>query len=147
MVYLIHNLKHGQQFLQIQTARLRAWQIFAKILCRKRAAIQVVFLRMMVAKATEAVIIIWNTRHQQFFHPSIKKSRVVAIFRSRDSNCKAYNYPNMAGKTHWINISALSGNATLLKEYNFLEWICFPWMKIIPWMNIISLNIISLKLI
>ena len=75
---IIHNLKHAQQFLQIQTARWRAYQILAKILRRKRAAIQVVFLRTMVVKATQTVIIIRNTQHQQVFHPSIKMSRLVA---------------------------------------------------------------------
>ena len=30
------------------------------------------------AKATRTVIIVWNPQHQQFFHPSVEKIRVVA---------------------------------------------------------------------
>ena len=52
----------------------------------------------MVEKATQTAIIIRNPRHQQFFHPSIEKSRVVAILYSRDSNYKAYNYYKWLGK-------------------------------------------------
>ena len=59
---------------------------FSEMLCRKRAAIQVIFLRTMFAKAKWTVIIIRNPRHQQFLHPSIEKSRVVAILYSGDSN-------------------------------------------------------------
>ena len=92
-------MKYAQQFLQIQMACWRVYQILAKILCRKRAAIQVVILRTMVAKVTRTVIIIRNPRHQQFLHPSIEKSRDVAILYSRDSNYKAYNCYKVAGET------------------------------------------------
>ena len=44
----------------------------------------------MVANATQTVNIIRNLRHPQFFHPSMEKSRVVAIYHLRDSNHKAY---------------------------------------------------------
>ena len=92
-------------------------------------------------------IIIRNPRsHQQFLHPSIEKSRVVAILYSRDSNYKAYNYYIVAGETCWLNISAMSGTQRCwmsivssnkyisLNEYIFL------------WINIFSLSVyISLK--
>ena len=107
-------------------------------------------------------------------YSSFMPKRVVAILYSRDSNCKAYNYDKVAGNNFWIDISAMSTNATLLNEYSFLEWtygpeleriymflkwmyslnwynfpegICFHWRKIFPWMNMISLNelISSLK--
>ena len=54
-------------------------------------------LHTMVAKATRTLIIFTNPRQQQFLHPSIEKSRVVAILYSRDSNYKAYNYYKVAG--------------------------------------------------
>ena len=81
--------------------------------------------------ATRTVIIIRNPRHQKFLHPSIEKSRIVVILYSRDSNYKPYNYYKVAGETCWINISAMSGNATLLNKYSFLEWtfsLEFEWI-------------------
>ena len=38
---------------------------------------------------------------------SFNRRKVVAILYSRDSNCKAYNYHNVAGDNFWINISAI----------------------------------------
>ena len=93
----------------------------AKIMCRKRAAIRVVFLRTMVTKATRTVIIIWNPRHQQFFHPLIEKSRVRAILYSRDTNYKAYNYYKVAGGNLLNKYFCYVRNAALLNEYSFLE--------------------------
>ena len=40
------------------------------------------------SKTTRTVIIIRNPRFQQFHHPSIDKSRVIATLYSRDSNYK-----------------------------------------------------------
>ena len=39
----------------------------------------------------------------------------------------------------WKDICSLNEYISL-NGYNFPEWICFPWTKIFPWMNIISLN-------
>ena len=61
----IHNGKYDPQFPQIQTTRWRAYQILAKKLSPKRAAIQVIFLRTMVEKATRTVIMLGSPRHQQ----------------------------------------------------------------------------------
>ena len=87
--YILSSSSQFEACSTVSSSHWRAYQILVKILCQKRAVIQVVFLRTMVAQATQTVIIIRNPRHQQFFHPSIEKSRVVAILHSRDRNYKA----------------------------------------------------------
>ena len=52
---------------------------------------------------------------------SFNRRKVVAILYSRDSNCKAYSYHNVAGDNFWINISA------------------------IPWMQQYSINMVPLN--